>query len=193
MKTEQDHENESDAELLSRFCAGNAVAMDRLVMRYQQPLFAWLMGMTRNHADADDLFQEIWVRIIRHAEKFTNVSFRAWMWKIARNAWIDFQRKRRATVSLDKTDDEDSAPLVDLLPSADAGPARRMERADLMRRVKQAVSALPDVQREVFLLRTDGDLSFQEIAELLQIPLNTALGRMHDAMAKLKKTFASEM
>jgi len=149
--------------------------------------------MVGNRADAEDLFQDIWFRVIRHAERFNDVSFKAWLWKIARNIVIDFRRKRKPDLSLDAVDDEeDSQPLLNQLTATDAGPAECVERDDLTKRVMGAVASLPDVQREVFLMRVQGNLSFSEIAATLGVPLNTALGRMHDAMTKLKKMLGEE-
>ncbi|MEI7900974.1 MAG: sigma-70 family RNA polymerase sigma factor [bacterium] len=186
-----DFEN-SDAVLLSAFAKGDTVAMDQLVARYRSALFSWLLGMTGNRADAEDLFQDVWFRVIRHAERFNDVSFKAWMWKIARNLLIDFRRKRKPDMSLDVVDDEDDHPLVDQLTAKGTGPAEAVELDDMTKRVMRAVTTLPEVQRDVFLMRVQGDLSFSEIAETLGIPLNTALGRMHDAMTKLKKLLAEE-
>ena len=182
----------SDAELLSAFAKGDAAALDHLVARYRQAMFSWLMGMMGNRADAEDLFQDIWCRVIRHAERFNDVSFKAWLWKIARNIVIDFRRKRKPDISLDAVDDEDDQPLMDQLTSKDISPAEAVERDDLTKRVLRAVALLPEVQRDVFLMRVQGNLSFSEIAATLDIPLNTALGRMHDAMMKLKKLLAEE-
>ena len=182
----------SDAELLRAFSKGDCPAMDQLVGRYRQSLFSWLLGMTGSRADAEDLFQDVWFRVIRHAGRFNDVSFKAWMWKIARNLLIDFRRKRRPDISLDAVENEDDQPLLEQLADTGVGPAKAVELDDLTRRVMQAVARLPDVQREVFLMRVQGDFSFSEIAETLDIPLNTALGRMHDAMNKLKKLLAKE-
>ncbi len=182
----------SDADLLSAFAKGDAAALRALVERYRPALFSWLLGMTGNHADAEDLFQDIWFRVIRHAERFNDVSFKAWLWKIARNLVIDSRRKRKPDVSLDAVDDEDEQPLVDQLAAGGAGPAESVERDDLTKRVMRAVTSLPEVQREVFLMRVQGNLSFGEIAASLGVPLNTALGRMHDAMTKLRKLLAEE-
>ena len=192
MKNPMPETETSDADLLRAFVEGNGPAMDQLVGRYRQPLFSWLLGMTANRADAEDLFQDVWVRVIRHAARFNDVSFRAWLWKIARNLLIDFRRKRKPDVSLDATADEEDNPLVDRLTASGAGPAKAVELDDMTERVMRTVATLPDVQREVFLMRVQGDLSFSEIADTLEIPLNTALGRMHDAMGKLKKALAEE-
>ena len=182
----------SDAELLLCFSKGDLAAMDQLVARYRSALFSWLLGMTGNRADAEDLFQDVWFRVIRHAERFNDVSFRAWLWKIARNLLIDFRRKRKPDISLDAVEEEGDTPLVDQLTARGMGPAKAVEMDDMTRRVMRAVTTLPEMQREVFLMRVQGDLSFNEIAETLNIPLNTALGRMHDAMTKLKKLLAAE-
>ncbi|MDD4101703.1 MAG: sigma-70 family RNA polymerase sigma factor [Kiritimatiellae bacterium] len=192
MKQVMPEAERQDAELLEAFNRGDANALDILVARYRQSLFSWLMGMTGNRADAEDLFQEIWLRVIKNADRFNNVSFKAWMWKIAKNLLIDFRRKRRPDVSLDAVADEDAVPLVDRLVAPDVDPASQIEMDDMTRRVMQAVATLPEMQREVFLMRTQGALSFSEIAAALGVPLNTALGRMHDAMNKLKKLLAKE-
>jgi len=193
MKDEMTETETSDAELLRAFAEGDSTAMDKLVARYRSALFSWLLGMTGNRSDAEDLFQDIWIRVIRHAARFNDVSFKAWLWKIARNLLIDFRRKRKPDISLDEVDDEDDHPLLDQLTAKGAGPAYAVELDDMTKRVMRAVTALPDVQRDVFLMRVQGDLSFSEIAETLNIPLNTALGRMHDAMTKLKKMLAEEV
>ena len=183
----------SDADLLFAYAKGNVPALDCLVGRYRQALFSWFLGMTGSRTDAEDLFQDLWVRVIRNAERFENVSFRAWMWQIARNLLIDFRRKKKPDVSLDAAETEDDHSLLDELVSPERGPAEDVAQADLARRAMQAVGQLPEIQREIFLMRVQGDLSFNEIAQTLQIPLNTALGRMHDATTKLRMVLAKEM
>ena len=182
----------SDAELLKAFSEGNACSLNKLIQRYKQPIFSWLLGMTGNHADAEDIYQDVWVRVIRHADRFHDHSFRAWLWQITRNLLIDFRRKRKADVSLDATVEDGATPLVDLLTDKGKNPAQTLEQTEMLQTVMRAVLALPELQREVFLMRVQGELSFSEIALTLKIPLNTALGRMHDAMEKLKKIVAAE-
>ena len=193
MKPVISDEHISDADLLFAYVKGDVGSMDRLVGRYRQAMFSWFVGMTGCRADAEDLFQDLWVRVIRHADKFENVSFRAWLWQIARNLLIDFRRKKKPDVSLDAVDSEDDHPLLDQLVSPRRGPAEDLEQTDLAMRAMRAVGRLSEAQREIFLMRVQGGLSFNEISETLRIPLNTALGRMHDATTKLRLLLAKEM
>jgi len=82
--------------------------------------------------------------------------------------------------------------LIEQLVAPDGTPAQLVEHAEMMKHVMSAVAELPELQRDVFLMRVQGEFSFNEIAKTLNIPLNTALGRMHDAMIKLRKRFAED-
>lgn len=192
MKSVIPEEMKSDAALLNAYVKGDVASLDELVGRYRQPLFTWFLGMTGSRSDAEDLFQDVWIRVIRNADRFEDVSFRAWMWQIARNLLIDFRRKRRPDVSLDAVEDDDDQPLLETLVAPQSGPREDVERADMARRAMEAVGKLPAVQREVFLMRIQGDLPFQEIARILKVPVNTALGRMHDATTRLKQMLMKE-
>lgn len=185
----KDYTNVSDTELLALYAKnGECEAFDELVERYRRPLFSWFLGMTGSRADAEDLFQDLWVKAMKHAEGFKDVSFRAWMWKVARTTLVDHVRRLRPTVSLDETDpeDEDSVPLSDRIPDMRPTPDQEAASADMARRLRSEIARLPAPQREVVLMRTQGGLQFNEIAQTLGIPLGTALGRMRDAVAKLK-------
>lgn len=185
--------HDTDSQLLGLYAQGNARAFDFLVQRYTKSLYAWLRSQLGNDADAGDLFQETWIRVARHADRFSDVSFKAWLWRIARNQTIDFYRRRRLeTVSLDANMGEDGATFLDAMPSLEAMPVSYCDASEQEVRIRELVDALPAVQREIFLLRTQSSLSFQEIATMLSIPLNTALGRMHDALQKLKKSLKEE-
>jgi RNA polymerase sigma factor (sigma-70 family) len=177
----------SDAALLAEYVQGRVQSLDELVERYRKPLFSWFVGMTGSHSDAEDLFQDLWIRVIKNADRFKDVSFRAWMWQIARNLLIDFRRKKKCDFSLDEVSDEEDHPLLETLVAKGPTPQQDVERTDLARKAMQAVGHLPAVQREVFLMRVEGDIPFQEIAKILKVPLNTALGRMHDATTRLKQ------
>lgn len=177
----------SDADLLSAYVKGNTDAFRTLEERYRRPLFAWLVSSLSNRSDAEDIYQDVWLKIIKKADTFKNVSFKAWLWKIARNRVIDFRRKKRPDLTLDATYREDDLPMVAKIESKGRGPAGNVEIDDMTQRVMMIVDQLPESQREVFLMRMQAHLSFKEISESLNIPINTALGRMHDALKKVKK------
>ena len=177
----------SDAKLLSDYLQGSTIAFRTLEERYRKPLFAWLVNQLGNRSDAEDIYQDVWLKIIKKAESFKNVSFKAWLWTIARNRVIDFRRKKRPDLTLDATYSEDDQPMVERIESRERSPAGSVEIDDMTKKVMAIVDQLPEIQREVFLMRMQAHLSFKEISESLHIPINTALGRMHDALKKVKK------
>lgn len=185
-------EEKTDAQLMAGFCKGDARAFDLLVARYKRPLFSWLCRQVGSRDDADDIFQEAWIRVARNAGKFSDVSFRAWLWRIARNLVIDHFRRRREQISLDAETSENGA-LRETLHAPDPLPHEWMNASDTARIAYAAIENLPPVQREVLTLRMQAGLSFNEIAAMLEIPLNTALGRMHDAVQKIRKALEKEV
>jgi RNA polymerase sigma-70 factor, ECF subfamily len=177
----------SDAELIALYLRGDAQAFNVLELRYRRHLFAWLVSALSNRADAEDIYQDVWFKVVSKAELFRDVSFKAWLWTIARNRVIDFRRKHRPDLTLDQpSGSADKAPLVDRLSAQGSDPAGQLETRDLTVRVMQFADKLPSGQRDVFLMRVEGHLAFKEIADVLGISINTALGRMRDAMTKIR-------
>lgn len=169
---------------------GNSKAFDALVAKYGNSLMSFLKYSTWNESDAEEIFQEAWLKVIKRIDAFTGGSFKAWLTTIARNCLIDRVRRSKPQISLN-TEDEDGRQLIDSLPdSSNTDPFANLATEETFARVREAVAELPDAQREVFLLRTEQEMSFAEIAKMLDIPLNTALGRMHYAVSKLRKELA---
>ena len=179
----------SDEELLRRYeRAGDADAMEALVRRHAAALGAFLAGWGGD-ADAEDLAQETWLRVLRSPGAFRGGSFRAWLLRVARNLAIDRSRRRAPALWLDAPAEgagPDAPPLVEVLPDDGApAPDAALLGAEDRARLLAAVRALPGPQRDVFLLRAAG-VAFADIAARFAIPLNTALGRMHYAMKALR-------
>jgi len=177
----------SDADVLRAYARGEVAALDELVRRHGAALLGFLRAMTRSDECAEDLFQETWLRVIRKPGGFTEGSFRAWVWRIARNLIIDRSRRRQANCSLDAPAGEDESTLLETLAEPGPGPSEKVAGRDLEECIAARVARLPDRIREVFLLRTQAGLSFAEIAKLLHVPINTALGRMHYAVVRLRQ------
>lgn len=170
---------------------GNAGAIDKLVAKYGASLLAYLNATTRNSAEAEDVFQDTWLKVLKKISHFQGGSFKAWLTTIARNCVIDRVRRKRPSVSLNQEVGDDGTEIGDFVEDSSAPkPEAGLVSEERNARIRAAVAALPDAQREVFLMRTEQDLSFAEIAEILSIPLNTALGRMHYAVTRLRKELA---
>lgn len=176
----------TDEALLTAYLEGDARALNSLVERHQQQLYAYIRSMVTEPADADDTFQEVWMRVMQKAARYRKNNFRGWLMRIARNLVIDRYRRRRPTVSLDARTREGTA-VGELLASGDRGPRQEVAGRDVAEFVGTRVAELPLAQREVFVMRTEQDLSFKEIAALQGVSINTALGRMHYAVGRLRQ------
>jgi RNA polymerase sigma-70 factor (ECF subfamily) len=178
----------SDEDLIEDYNGGNAGALDILVERYKKPLHGFVLRMTKCHAEADEVFQETWIRVMTKSQGFRKGSFKGWLFRIAHNLVIDWNRRDWKQVSMDAPlgGYGDEATLRDRLQSPDEGPAHRAGNRDVGKAIEQALARLPDEQREVFMLRMEADMAFKDIAKLQGVSLNTALSRMQYALAKLR-------
>jgi RNA polymerase sigma-70 factor (ECF subfamily) len=181
-----------DEVLLQRYRAGSVDAFNELVLRHSRALFSYIRGMVGQQEDAEDVFQDTWARVIRHEASFRGGTVRGWIWRIAKNAVIDRVRRRKPDDSLDRPIGEDGLRLGDQIAAAGLPVPDQVDGNDLGIRIAACVAGLPPAQREVFLMRTTSGLSFGEIAKILDVPLNTALGRMHYAVTHLRDALADE-
>ena len=160
--------------------------MGKLVEHFRRPLFGFILKMTEGREDAEEIFQEVWFRVIRNLDSYREKRFISWLFRIAHNLIIDRARKAKPMFDLHLagTDEPDEAEAR--IPSSDISPAVQVEGRDLGQRIAAAVERLPQEQREVFLMRTEGDLPFKEIAKIQETSINTSLARMQYALAKLR-------
>jgi RNA polymerase sigma-70 factor (ECF subfamily) len=188
MKTSGEHTTNmvDDAKELAAYRRGDTAALGRLVAKYQRPLFSFLSRFAANPDEANDWFQETWVRAIRNMNFFRQKNLPGWLFRIAHNLAVDAARRRRPEESLDAAPPGSPAPLGELLPAAGLSPAAVVAGHDLGQQITAAVNRLPFEQREVFWLRMDAGLPFKEIARLQRCSLNTALGRMQYALTRLR-------
>lgn len=157
---------------------GDPAVAEGIFAPHQQPLFNYLRGFLPRHHDAEDALQETLYRALRALPTYRESNqFRAWLYRIAHNVALSLLRR-------DQRRQTDLDPDLDLKnQSLESSPSDRDDLAHLER----AITALPDTEREVLILRIRSDLSFREIAELTSAPLNTVLGRMHKARHRLKE------
>lgn len=184
----------SDEQLLGFYVRGELSAMAVLVTRYQRPLYTFLVRMCGESSRAEDLVQDVFMRLIEHAETFEGgAKLRTWLYRIARNVAIDDMRRRkhRRHASLDATHDAgDERSLHDRVAAALPGADRQNVSKELAARMLEAIDQLPDDQREVFLLRQVQALQFREIAEITAVSENTVKSRMRYALERLQGALA---
>lgn len=175
---------ETDEALALRLRDGDTAAGEVLVKRFHQPLFRYLHRLAGTDHLAEELHQQTWLSVLDHIEKFdpasTTGGFKAWLFRIATNKandyWRSRSREKSATEGLKLVTEE-------ALPAA----GERLENTEQQLKLQRAIQQLPEAQRQVLMLRYYSNLRFVEIADMLGCPLNTALGRMHKAVLKLRQ------
>lgn len=180
-----------DELLMRRFQQGDAAAFAPLMRRYVASVHHFIARHTSPGPGAEDLTQEVFLRVVERAGDFKHESrFSTWLFSIARNLCIDALRKQshRNHASLDEPDRE-GVPVGEQI--RDDGPHASVERAaqgrEVAEHIAEALRALPDEQREVFLLREIANLPFQEIAQVTGAPENTVKSRMRYALERLQE------
>lgn len=188
----------TDDELVKLYEEGNDNAFDFLLERHQEKLFNYIFFLTRNEDVANDIFQDTFVRAITHIRSHSyeaNGSFGSWLLCISRNLVLDRHRRSQTltTVSHEFVG-EDGEVKGDLLNDADLCDPT-IEDSIFMEEsaecVRQMVDRLPDNQREIVYLRFYREMSFKDIAKLLGVSINTALGRVRYAILNLRKMASS--
>lgn len=178
----------TDEQLVAAYAAGDNEAFDQLLLRHKQRLFNYILQMVKDRDVADDIFQETFVKAIMTIKqgRYNDFGkFSAWIARIARNLVIDSFRAEKSENSM-STDDADYDILNrrDLSEDTIEDTLIDLQIEDDLRRL---VDLLPDVQREVLMMRYYRDLSFKEIAEITGVSINTALGRMRYAILNLRR------
>ena len=172
---------EPTPELLARARSGDERAFAELVTLYRGPLFTLLLRELRHQADAEDVMQEVLMLTWRGLPRYDDRGrFGAWLFTIAYRAIATHRRAPRRRGIRPK----DTVPE----PTSLATPESELEAAELGAVLASTIGALPEKQRRVFLLRQSAGLTFAEIAESMQEPLNTVLSHMHYAMQKIRRS-----
>lgn len=163
--------------------------MEVLILRHRDKIFTTIYMLVRDHAAAEDIFQECFLKFIRMVKDAGSAyteqgRFLPWITRMARNMCIDYFRrlKVRRPVPLDNHSD-----LEDILGPADGHAGSALEQREDCNRVRAAIAQLSPEQREVVSLRIYMELSFKEIADLTGVSINTALGRMRYALINMRK------
>lgn len=177
-----------DMTLIRAYIAGDEKAFEGLYRRYRKQLYGFLYNLlSGNESDVDEVFEETWIKVVNSLQSYRDEGkFSAWLFRVARNVFIDIMRRKQKNVF---SKDAEDVPEV---PDWTHRPEKTLEENDREQVLEQALAELPAEQREVFLLRQQS-LSFKEISDIQKCPLNTVLGRMHYAVRNLKKLITGKV
>ncbi|MHC5078371.1 MAG: RNA polymerase sigma factor [Planctomycetota bacterium] len=177
----------SDINLMLSFKEGNREALSTLVERYEKPLVNFLYRMIGDLSEAEDLFQETFLRVLRAAKNYEpKAAFSTWLYTIARNLCLDRVKKIKGlpTVPLDPRNGEEGA-IKNVLPDPVKDPGDAAALQEMTQVVRGALFDLPTKKREVLILRVFQGLPYEEIARVVNAPLGTVKYRIHDALKSL--------
>lgn len=190
-RLERENESEQDKRLISRAQAGDSGAFRLLVERHQRRVFAIALGLVRDEQDAREIAQEAFLRVHKGLPQFHGgSSFFTWLYRIVTNLSIDLMRKpsrREAELHFALEVDEGESPL---LPASDADPYDVVRRGQISLRIQAALEQLPPYHRGVILMREVEGMSYEEMAEAMQVSKGTIMSRLFHARKKLQRALS---
>lgn len=183
----------TDEQLVAAILAGDQDRFGDLVERYQGRLVNYLFRLLRNVDEAHELAQDVFLKVYQALDRFDpSYRFSTWVFRVAQNAAIDQIRKRRLRfVPLGRPDDGEGELPERELPSEDRGPYSELRNRERGEAIQAAIDALPWEYRELIVLRHFGELSYEEIAQLKQMPLGTVKNKLFRGRQTLKEKLSS--
>ncbi len=177
----------TDQQLVRLFKEGNSNALEALVIRHKDKLFTSIVLLVKDKYLAEDLFQEVFIRVIdtiRGGRYTEEGKFLPWAMRIAHNLCVDHFRKVKRTPIIKTSDNHD---IFEVLNFSEDNAEQKMMKNQSYDRIRRMLDLLPEEQREVIVLRHYADLSFKEISNLTNCSINTALGRMRYGLINMRK------
>lgn len=177
----------SDQELVKLYLNGEETVIAELLKRHKSKIYTSIYLLVKDQYLAEDIFQDAFIKVIntlRSGRYNEEGKFLPWVMRIAHNLVIDYFRREKRAPVITSADGTDVLNLIQILEeSAEERMLREQTHVDL----RAMIQLLPDEQKEVLIMRHYADLSFKEIADLTDVSINTALGRMRYALSNLRK------
>lgn len=182
----------SDQDLVHLYISGSEAGLAELIRRYQAKIYTSIYLLVKDEYLAEDIFQDTFIKVINtlKAGKYNEEGkFLPWVARIAHNLVIDhFRREKRTPV----VNNGETFDIFDVLGQYDESTEDRIIREQTYTDLKKLIHLLPSEQKEVLIMRHYGDLSFKQIADITDVSINTALGRMRYALNNLRRMMTSK-
>lgn len=176
----------SDAELIVKAIGGREDGFEELVRRYQRPITSYVYRMLGNYDASLDVTQEIFIKVYNSMARYSSeYKFSTWVYKIAHNAAIDYLRRNSVSQQSLETENQDGSYELQI-ESKRLSPEQEREISEWRKEIESVVKCLPQGYRELILLRHSQDLSYDEIAEITNLPLGTVKNRLFRAREMMR-------
>ena len=179
----------TDVELIAKAISGREDGFEELVRRYQRPITNYVFRMLNDYDASLDVTQEVFIKVYNSLSRYSSeYKFSTWLYRIAHNAAIDYIRRRSPNEQRIETENKDGAYQLQI-ESPNPTPEQERERSEWRTEIEAVVKCLPSVYRELILLRHAQDLSYDEIAEITNLPLGTVKNRLFRAREMMREIF----
>lgn len=178
----------NDKELVSKYLEGDESTLELLIGRYLKPIYSFIYRLVGNSQDAEDISQEVFLKVWKNIKKYDNSkSFKTWLFTIAKNTAYDSLRKKKEIVFSDFENDDSENGLEDSLVSSEILPELALIKEEDVVALEEAIKKLPPDYRTVLLLKETEELTFEEIGDILNKPMNTVKSHYRRSLLSLKK------
>lgn len=183
-------DDKDDNTLIQQYLSGDSKAFELLANRYKNGIFRFILGFCNNHSDAEDLLQEVFIKVIKGLRNFKgDAKFSTYLFTIARNCCIDRHRKKSRIPEKDL----DHEIVENFRHPEPDSPSDTIERSEIREIILKAVNKLPPEQKEAFLLKEESGATIAEIAQIVDCPENTIKSRLRYAVRSLRLSLENRL
>jgi RNA polymerase sigma-70 factor (ECF subfamily) len=181
----------TDAELVKKYLGGEQLALEELVRRYFKQVFFFAKTFVKQDQEAEDITQEAFVKAWKNLKKFdAEKKFKTWIFQITKNTCIDYLRKNKNMLSAESLEEQQMALSLEQMQDQEPLPEQLFDSQGFETQLEEILTGLPQSYRQTVTLRLQQDLSFAEIAEILNQPLNTVKSRYRRALLDIRQRLA---
>ena len=179
----------TDIELIANAISGREDGFEELVRRYQRPITSYVYRMLSDYEAALDVTQEVFIKVYNSLGKYSSeYKFSTWLYRIAHNAAIDYMRRNSVVQQSLEAENEDGSFQLQI-KDARPTPEQEREHTEWRNEIEAVVNCLPAAYRDLILLRHSRDMSYDEIAEITNLPLGTVKNRLFRAREMMREMF----